>query len=61
MKKSAIISALFTMMLFLTSFSWPTDIGGGSGGKGTGMGNNLPYDIGGGSGGKGTGMGGDRP
>ena len=59
MKKSAIISALFTMMLVLTSFSSPSDIGGGSGGKGTGMGGNTQFEIGGGSGGKGTGMGGN--
>jgi len=29
MKKSAIISAMFTMMLVLTSFSTPLEIGGG--------------------------------
>ena len=29
MRKSAIISALFTMMLILTSFSTPSEIGGG--------------------------------
>jgi hypothetical protein len=34
MKKSAIISALFTMMLVLTSFSTPTEIGGGKNSNG---------------------------
>ena len=41
MKKSAIISALFTMMLVLTSFSTPNEIGG-RGQVGTGS-----YEIGG--------------
>ena len=41
MKKSAIISALFTMMLVLTSFSTPSEIGG-RGTVGTGS-----YSIGG--------------
>ena len=44
MKKSAIISALFTMMLVLTSFSTPNEIGG----KGVGT-NSTPteFEIGG--------------
>ena len=41
MKKSAIISALFTMMLVLTSFNSPSEIGG-RGTVGTGS-----YEIGG--------------
>ena len=49
MKKSAIISALFTMMLVLTSFSTPNETGG----RGTGMGNGGQFETGGG----GTGMG----
>lgn len=48
MKKSAIISAMFTMMLVLTSFSTPTEIGGGKNSKG-----GLEFEIGGGKNSKG--------
>ncbi|WP_353087799.1 hypothetical protein [Flavobacterium sp.] len=41
MKKSAIISVMFTMMMVLTSFSTPSGIGGT---RGTGGGGKNPTD-----------------
>ena len=56
MKKSLVIFGLFSLMMVLTSFTSPIEIGGGNG-KGTSTGGEFT-DIGGGNG-KGTSTGGE--
>ena len=49
MKKSILTIGLFSLMMILTSFTSPAEIGGGNGAKKT-----LIYEIGGGNGAKKT-------